>query len=209
MKKVSLSGSPRANVGKKDAAELRRAQRVPAVIYGAGTQTAFSVAYIDVKKIVFSPNVYEVHIDIEGKVTPAIIQEIQFDPVTDKVTHIDFLELVDGKPVKIKLPISLKGTSRGVRNGGKLTQVYRKLTVVGERKDLPETIEINIEPLKIGQEIRVKDLNVPGLKFLDPAAAVIVSVKTARGIAAGDEEEATEATAAPAEAEKAEAPAAE
>jgi large subunit ribosomal protein L25 len=181
MKTVSLSGSPRANVGKKDAAELRKADRVPAVIYGSGSQIAFSAAYIDVKKIIFSPNVYEVHINIDGKVTPAIIQDLQFDPVTDKVTHIDFLQVIPGKTLKVKLPVKISGTAAGVRSGGKLTQVFRKLSVVGERKNLPENIDINVENLKLGEDIRVKDLNFPGLKFLDPAAAVIVSVKTARG----------------------------
>lgn len=204
MKSVSLSGSPRANVGKKDAADLRRAERIPAVLYGSGTQTHFHVADMDLKKIVFSANVYEVNIEVDGKVTPAIIQDIQFDPVTDRIRHIDFLELVDGKAVKVKLPVRLIGTARGVRNGGKLSQTFRKLAVIGERKDLPEAIEINIENLRIGQDIRVRDLNIKGLKFLDPSAAVIVAVKTARGVAAGaDEDEAEEAPAAEAATEAA------
>ncbi len=202
MKQVSLSGSPRASVGKTDAAELRRAKRVPAVLYGNGTQTHFSMAYIDIERIVFSSNVYEVLLTVDGKKTSAIIQEVQLDPVSDKLVHVDFLELVDGKPVKVKLPVKLVGTSRGVRAGGKLSQVFRKLTVVGEKKHLPEAIEINIENLKIGQDVRVRDIKAPNLKFLDPAAAVVVSVKAARGVVAGADEDPVE-EAAPAAAEEA------
>jgi large subunit ribosomal protein L25 len=203
MKQVSLSGSPRASVGKTDAAELRRAKRVPAVLYGNGTQTHFSMAYIDIERIVFSSNVYEVLLTVDGKKTSAIIQEVQLDPVSDKLVHVDFLELVDGKPVKVKLPVKLVGTSRGVRAGGKLSQVFRKLTVVGEKKHLPKAIEINIENLKIGQDVRVRDIKASNLKFLDPAAAVVVSVKAARGVVAGADEDPVEEAAAPAAAEEA------
>jgi large subunit ribosomal protein L25 len=203
MKQVSLSGSLRASVGRKDAAELRKAKRVPAVIYGNGTQTHFHTSYIDMGKIIFTSNVFEVIIDLDGKKTSAIIQEVQLDPVSDKIIHVDFLELVEGKPVKIKLPVSLVGVSRGVRAGGKLSQVFRKLAVVGEKKDLPEAIEINIENLKIGQDVRVRDIKIPGLKFLDPAAAVVVAVKAARGSVADNDDDAEEAPAA--EAEKTEA----
>lgn len=203
MKQVSLSGSLRAGVGRKDAAELRKAKRVPAVIYGNGTQTHFHASYIDMGKIIFTANVFEVIIDIDGKKTPAIIQEIQLDPVSDKIVHVDFLELVEGKAVKIKLPVSLVGVSKGVRAGGKLSQVFRKLAVVGEKKSLPEAIEISIENLKIGQDVRVRDIKIPGLKFLDPAAAVVVAVKAARGAVTDNDDDAAEAPAA--EAEKTEA----
>jgi large subunit ribosomal protein L25 len=181
MKTAQLSGSSRANVGKKDASALRRAERVPAVLYGTGEQTHFSVKKIDIERIVFSPDVYKIELDIEGKKASAIIRELQQHPVKDTIQHIDFLEVTDVKPVRIGLPVRLEGSSRGVLAGGKLLQVFRKLNVVGLAKDLPEAIVLNIAPLRIGHAIRIKDVQLPGVTILDPANAVIVSVKRARG----------------------------
>jgi len=181
MKVAQLSGLLRANVGKKDAAALRYKDRVPAVLYGMGTQTHFSVKKTDLDKIVFSPDVYKIELDVEGKKAQAIIREIQQHPIKDNVLHVDFLELSDTKPVKIGLPIQLEGSSRGVMAGGKLMQVFRTLRVVGLPNDLPEAIVLDISPLRIGQSIRIKDIQIPGVTVLDPANAVIVSVKRARG----------------------------
>lgn len=181
MKTAQLSGSLRANVGKKDAAALRKEGRVPGVLYGTGEQTHFSVKRIDIEKIVFSPDVYKIELDIEGKKASAIIRELQQHPVKDTIQHVDFLEVTDNKPVRVGLPVRLEGSSRGVLAGGKLMQVFRKLNVVGLAKDLPEAIILNITPLRIGQAIRVKEVQFPGVTVLDPANAVVVSVKRARG----------------------------
>jgi len=181
MKVAQLSGLIRSNVGKKDATALRRADRIPAVLYGMGTQTHFSVKKTDMEKIVFSPNVYKIELDIEGQQAQAIIREVQQHPVKDSIQHVDFLELSDTKPVKIGLPIQLEGSSRGVMAGGKLMQVFRTLRVVGLPNVLPEAIVLDISPLRIGQSIRIKDVQIPGVTVLDPANAVIVSVKRARG----------------------------
>ncbi len=181
MKTAQLSGSSRANVGKKDAAATRREGRVPAVLYGTGEQTHFSVKAIDIEKIVFSPDVYKIELDIDGKKASAIIRELQQHPTKDTVQHVDFLEVTDKKPIKIGLPVRLEGSSRGVMAGGKLLQVFRKLNVVGLAQDLPEAIVLNIAPLRIGHAIRIKDVQLPGVTVLDPANAVIVSVKRARG----------------------------
>lgn len=181
MKTAQLSGSSRANVGKKDAAAIRREGRVPAVLYGTGEQTHFSVKAIDIEKIVFSPDVYKIDLDIDGKKASAIIRELQQHPTKDTVQHVDFLEVTDKKPIKIGLPVRLEGSSRGVMAGGKLLQVFRKLNVVGLAQDLPEAIVLNIAPLRIGHAIRIKDVQLPGVTVLDPANAVIVSVKRARG----------------------------
>lgn len=198
MKTAQLSGSVRTNVGKKDAAALRRAELVPCVLYGAGEQTHFSVKKNDIEKIVFSPEVYKVELEIEGKKASAIIRELQQHPVKDTVQHVDFLELTDTKPVKIGLPIRLTGKSKGVMNGGRLMQVFRKLNVLGLAKDLPEAITLDISNLKIGQSFRIKDITIPGVTVLDPANAVVVSVKMARGAvntADDDEDESTDAPA--------------
>jgi len=195
MKVSQLSGSLRSNVGKKDAKATRDAGMVPCVLYGQGTQTHFAVKDIAVEKLVFNPDVFQVELDIEGTKATAIIQELQQNPITDKVTHIDFLQLDPKKPVKIALPVRLTGASRGVLAGGKLLQVYRRLKVIALPGDLPEAIIVDITKLRIGQSIRVGDLETltTGLKFTDAKSAVVVSVKMARGASkaaeADDEEE--------------------
>lgn len=206
MKVVQLSGSVRSNVGKKDAKALRNAGLVPCVLYGTGEQTHFSVKKNDIEKIVFSPDVYEVSLEIDGKKASAIIRELQQHPVKDYVQHVDFLEVTATKPIRVGLPIRLTGSSRGVLNGGRLMQVFRKLNVLGLAKDLPESITLDISPLKIGQSFRVKDISIPGIEILDPAGAVVVSVKMARGAALVDEDDdATEEGAAEEAAPEAEA----
>lgn len=181
MKTAQLSGSLRANVGKKDAAALRNADLVPCVLYGQGEQTHFAVKRNDIEKIVFSPEVYQVELEIEGKKAKGIIRELQQHPVKDTIQHVDFLELSETKPVRVGLPVRLTGSSRGVMAGGKLMQVFRRLTVVGLPQDIPDAITLDITKLKIGKSIRVGSIEIPGVKFLDPANAVVVSVKMARG----------------------------
>jgi large subunit ribosomal protein L25 len=187
MKVSSLSGSVRTNVGKKDAAALRRADLVPCVLYGQGTQTHFSAKKNDIEKLVFTPEVYQVELDIEGLKAKAIIQDIQQDPIKGTVRHIDFYQLDDNKPVKVGLPVRLTGASRGVLAGGKLLQVFRRLTVVGLPNSLPDAITIDITKLRIGQSIRVGQIENSDLKFLEPQNAVVVSVKMARGAAKGSD----------------------
>ena len=181
MKVSQLSGSLRANVGKKDATALRNEGLVPCVLYGQGTQTHFSVKDIAIEKLVFNPDVFQIELDIDGQKAKAIIQELQQNPVTDKVVHVDFLQLDENKPVKVALPVRLTGSSRGVMAGGKLLQVFRRLKVIGLPKDLPDAIVIDISKLRIGQSIRVGNIEIPGLKFTDAKSAVVVSVKMARG----------------------------
>lgn len=203
MKQVSLSGSSRENVGKKDAAKLRNEGRVPAVLYGGDSQTHFHVSDLDAKKLYYTPDVYVIELDVDGKKTKAIIQEVQLHPTTDKVVHIDFLEVFDDKPVKVKLPVKLTGFSVGVRNGGKLRQHFRKVTAVGLLKDLPEIVELDITTMRIGHKKRISDLAVEGVQFVDASSAVVVAIQMARGAsndaeeeeAEGAEAEATEAAA--------------
>lgn len=181
MKTAQLSGSIRTNVGKKDATAVRNAGMVPCVLYGQGEQTHFAVKKNDIEKIVFSPDVYQVVLDIDGKKASGIIRELQQHPTKDTVMHVDFLELSATKPVKVGLPVRLTGSSRGVIAGGKLMQVFRRLNCIGLPQDLPEAIILDITKLKIGKSIRVGSIDIPGVKFLDPANAVVVSVKMARG----------------------------
>ena len=181
MKTAQLSGSLRTNVGKKDATLLRNEGRVPCVLYGQGDQTHFSVKRVDIDKIVFSPEVYQVALDIEGKKAMGIIRELQQHPTKDTIQHVDFYELNDAKVVSVKLPVRLVGSARGVLAGGRLMQVFRTLSCVGLPSAIPDAITLDISTLKIGQSFRVNSISIPGITFLDPANAVVVSVKMARG----------------------------
>lgn len=196
MKTAQLSGSLRTNVGKKDAAATRNAGLVPCVLYGTGEQTHFAVKRVDLEKIIFSPEVYQVELDIDGKKASAIVRELQQHPMKDTIQHVDFLQTTDDKAIKVGLPVRLTGSSRGVMAGGRLQQVFRNLSCVGLAKDLPDAITLDISKLRIGHAIRVKDIAIDGVKFLDPANAVVVSVKMARGAVKGadaDDEEEEEA----------------
>ncbi len=127
------------------------------------------------------------------------MQETQVHPVTDRILHLDFLEVKENSPFKLNLPVKLEGFSKGVRNGGNLSQNFRKLKVMGLMKDMPESVKIDITPLKIGDKIRVLDLNISGLKFFDPENAVIVGVQMARAVVLEQEEEEDEETSEGAE----------
>lgn len=187
MKTAQLSGSLRANVGKKDASALRNEGLVPCVLYGQGEQTHFAVKQVAIEKIVFSPNVYQIELDIDGKKARAIIRELQQHPTKDTVQHVDFLELSDSKEVRVKLPVRVTGSSRGVMAGGKLMQVFRTLKCQGLPSTLPEDITVDISPLRIGHSIRISNLEIPGVKILEPANAVVVAVKMARGAVKGSD----------------------
>lgn len=203
MKTVQLSGSPRANVGKKDAKAVRNSGSVPCVLYGTGEQIYFSVRHIDIQKIVVSPDVFIIELEIDGTKKTGIIQELQMHPVKDTVQHVDFLELVDNKPVTIGIPVKLVGRSRGVLNGGRLQQVFRRLKVQALPKDLPSEIEIDITPIRIGQSRRVSDVVLRGVTMLDPQNAVVVSVKRARGSVLDSDDDEVEEGAEGAEATEA------
>ena len=182
MKTVSLSGSLRENVGKKDAKKQRKEGRVPCVIYGGKEQKHFSLDQKDFKKIIFTPEIFIIKIELDGKTFETILQDIQYHPVTDIVLHADFLELVPGKAVTLAIPVQLEGTAPGVIKGGRLQLKLRKLRMKGLVEDMPEHVVLDISGLDIGNAIKVKEVPGEKLQFLDPANAVVVSVKSARGV---------------------------
>jgi large subunit ribosomal protein L25 len=190
MKALKLSGSLRGNVGKKDAKKIRREGNVPCVLYGGEKQIHFSIPEKDFKNLVFSPNSYLLEISVDDKEYKAILQDIQFHPVSDIILHADFLQIFDDKPFAIGIPLQFTGVSKGVLKGGKLHQKFRKLVVKALPKDLPDEIVVDITNLGINQSIKVSELLRPNLTFLDPPTAVVVTVKTARGAVSEDEEEA-------------------
>lgn len=189
MKAVSLSGSSRKNVGKKDAKGLRAQGQVPCVVYGGEDQTHFSVDLVAFSKFVYTADVFKFELELDGKKVEAILKDLQFDPVTDRIIHADFLEIIEGKPVKMELPVHISGNSIGVKNGGRLATNFRRIAVQGMPKDFPEAIEMDITKLRIGQSLRIKDINVPNVTLLHNPESVVVGVRTARGAMEDDESE--------------------
>ncbi len=193
MKQFNLSGSLRENVGKKGSKGLRTSGDVPAVIYGGEKAIHISLNKKELAKAIFTPDVYQVNLNIDGKVVPTIIKETQFHPVTDEILHVDFLELVENREVKVKLPVRLQGQSRGVKAGGKLLVHFRKVDLKGIPTALPAEVVVDITNLRIGQNIRVRDLANEQLSFLNDANAVVVAVAPARGAAIGSDADVEEA----------------
>lgn len=184
MKSVSISGLPRVNVGKTDAKELRNQGRVPCVLYGGTKQVHFSSLEKDFGPLVYTPEAHLVELELEGGKVNAILKEIQFHKLSERILHVDFLEIVAGKPVVVNLPVKIEGNSVGVKAGGKLIKKVRLLKVKALPEKLPENLTLNITTMEIGGSIKVGDLKVDGLTFLDPASVTIVAVKITRAAAA-------------------------
>ncbi|MEN9346503.1 MAG: 50S ribosomal protein L25 [Flavobacteriales bacterium] len=187
MKQITLSGSVRESVGRQNASALRNSERVPGVLYGGGQQLHFSVAEIDMNKLVALPDTLQINLDLDGKVTSTVLQEVQRHPVTDRIVHIDLLELIPGKAIKTTLPIRVTGNSEGVKAGGKLMLNYRKVRIFGRPEDLPNDITLDITNLKIGDMIRVREVSVPGCKVLEAEASAVVTVAATRASIAAAE----------------------
>jgi large subunit ribosomal protein L25 len=191
MKSIAISGSPRENVGKRDAKELRYQDQVPAVLYGGKTQTHFSVSAADLKPVVYTPHVHFIDLEVAGAKAQAVIQDIQFHPVTEKILHVDFLELDQNKPIAIEIPVKITGTSPGVKMGGKLVQKLRKLRVRGLPKDHLDNIEVSIEGLEVGKSVRVADIKLTNLTITNAVEDTIVSVTTSRALRQAEQEAAS------------------
>lgn len=189
MKTVSLSGSPRENVGKKDAKKQRREGKIPCVIYGGEKQLHFSVEELSFDRLIFTPNVYIIDLDIDGIKHKAILQDVQYHPVTDKVLHADFMEVTDDKPIIIGTPVHLTGTSVGVMRGGKMIHKMHRVIVKGFIADIPDFIDVDITDLDIGGSTKIRDLELDKLETLDPPNGVIVRVKMARVVEEETEDE--------------------
>ena len=190
MKTLAINVKTRKSVGKSSTRALRNQGNVPCVLYGGEKQVTFYAHENDFRNIVYTPDTYLIELDIEGSQTKAVMQDIQFHPVTDKILHIDFLEVFETKPVTVSLPVILNGIAIGVRNGGNLLFRRPKIITKGLIADLPDAINIDIEHLKIGMFIYIKDISIDGCQFLAPPNSVVVGVKTARtAIEVEDEED--------------------
>ena len=180
MKTLAISVKKRETVGKKNTRALRNQGNVPCVLYGGEKQVTFYAHENDFRKLVYTKDTFVVELDINGDVINAVMQDIQFHPVSDKILHIDFLQVFDDKPVTVSLPVNLEGISKGVKNGGNLLFRRPKIITKGLVSNLPDAININIEDLAIGMFIYIKDINIEGCEFLAPPNSVVVGVKTAR-----------------------------
>ncbi len=205
MKSITINGSQRESVGKKATKALRNAGQVPCVLYGGDKPVHFSTTELAFSKLVYTPNAHTVVINLEsGETFNAVLQDIQFHPVTDRILHVDFYQLFEDKEIALNIPVNLVGNSRGVKNGGVLRRPYRKLRVKALPANLPDFIEVDITPLKIGDKIAVGDLPNDKYTILHNDNAVVCAVRTSRTAVADDEDDEDETVA-----EGAEAPAAE
>jgi large subunit ribosomal protein L25 len=187
MKTFELSGVSRADLGKKPTKAVRNNNTIPCVMYGTGSNTHFTVTESDVRKLIYSPEIFEVHLTIDGKKSVAVMKDLQFHPVTDKVLHIDFLAVDNKKPIVFAVPVKIEGLAEGVKAGGKLSLELRKLKISALCKDIPENLAVNVEKLGLGKTLKAGQLSYPNIEILNNKDNVVVAVKltrAARGLAA-------------------------
>ena len=190
MKSITIDGSQRESVGKKATKALRNAGQVPCVLYGGDKPVHFSAPELAFSKLVYTPNAHTVVIALDnGETFDAVLQDIQFHPVTDKILHIDFYQLFENKEIALDIPVQLVGNSLGVKNGGVLRRNNRKLRVKALPVNLPDFIEIDITPLKIGDKVAIEDLKTDNFIFLHSDSTVVCQIKTARAAIVDEIEE--------------------
>ena len=181
MKSITINGSKRESVGKSATKALRNAGKVPCVVYGGDEPIHFSADDLAFKNLVYTPDVHTVVIALEdGTKVNAILQDIQFHPVTDRILHMDFYQIFDDKEVMMEIPVRITGNSKGVRNGGVLRIVSRKLRVKAIPANLPDFIEVDITEMKIGHKMYVSAVESEDFKILHPDNTVICQVRTSR-----------------------------
>jgi large subunit ribosomal protein L25 len=217
MKTIKISAEKRTELGKKSTRDLRKIDHVPCVMYGGAEVIHFHAHENDFRHLVYTPKAYIVEVSLDGKKHKAVMQELQFHPVTDKLNHIDFVEVFDDRPVTVEIPIELTGAAIGLKDGGKPRQRRRVLKVRGLIQHLPDTLEIDITDVGIGDVIKVGDLTYDNLEVLDPSRSMVyavVSSRISKGMEMGEAEleaaeaaEAAEGTEGEAPAESAEEPA--
>ena len=205
MKAITIQGAKRESVGKKSTRALRDAELVPCVVYGGREPLSFSTEEKSFKNLVYTPDAHTVELEIEGEKIPAVLQDIQFHPITDRILHADFYQLSDDKPVIMEVPVRITGRARGVVAGGVLRQPFRKLKVKALPSNLPDEIVVDVTPLRIGNKIYVGALKNENYTFMHPDNAVVTAVKMARTALKGggedeDEEETEEGAEASSEA---------
>jgi large subunit ribosomal protein L25 len=182
MKSLTIKGTKRTEISKQAVKQLRGEGNVPCVLYGGKENVHFTTPIIDFKPLVYTDSVHTVQLSIDGTDYNAVMKEIQFHPITDRIIHIDFHEINPDKAVVIDIPVRLKGTSEGVKEGGRLIQKLKKLKISAMMKDLPDNVEIDITPLKIGDSVRVANLEKDAVTFLDSPNNIVVGVRVTRAV---------------------------
>jgi len=187
MLEINLSGKKRAEIGKKASRMMRKEGLVPCNLYGEKKGSnglpeaiAFSVPFSELRKAIYTPNIYVINLDIDGEKHIAIIKELQFHPVTDAPLHVDFFEITPEKPITVGIPVNLVGLAAGVRLGGRMSLSIRQIKVTAPYKQIPEKLNIDVTNLEIGKSIKVGSLKFDGLELATPAEVIVCSVKMTR-----------------------------
>jgi large subunit ribosomal protein L25 len=190
MKSITIKGSKRESVGKVSTKALRNAGMVPCVLYGGDKPAHFAANELAFKNLVYTPSVYTASIELEsGEKYAAMLQDIQFHPVTDRILHVDFYQIFDDKEITMNIPVQLEGSSPGVLNGGSLRFTNRKLKVKAIPSNLPDFLTANISKLKIGSKLFVTELMNDAYSIMHPENTVVVQVRMARAIIEEEVEE--------------------
>ncbi len=187
MKQIAISGTVRTDLGKKAAKILRKNGDIPCVIYGEKrgenglpVATHFTVSEKEINKIIFTPHIYLINVTIDGSEHKAILKETQFHPVTDKVLHVDFLEVHPEKPITMGVPVVAKGLAEGVRAGGRLMMMIRKLQVRAVYDAIPEKLDVDVTTLGLGKSVKAGQLSYDGLEIITPKEVIVCTVKMTR-----------------------------
>lgn len=196
MKTIQLKGTLRSEHGKAATRRLRSEGKIPAVIYGGEDIVHFSVEPLPIRPLVYTPEFQIAEIDIDGKTHRCILKDIQFDVITDDISHIDFLELVDGKQVKAELPLNFVGQPEGVKAGGRLVIKLKSVKVRTYPRFLTEHLEVNIDNLKLNGNVRVEDIKAENIEILNPPRIPIASVVMTRALRQAETEAAKGGAAA-------------
>lgn len=188
MKEISIKGTVRTATGKKASREIRKSNGVPCNLYGEAKDEkglpaalSFTTTNDELRNLIYSPDIYSVNLNIDGKECKAILKEIQFHPVKDNVLHVDFYEITDQKPIIMEVPIKLVGLAEGVKAGGRLAASVRKLKVKSIYTNIPERLEIDVTNLGLGKTIKVGELHFEGLELITSKEVVVCQVKMTRG----------------------------
>lgn len=190
MKTVEIIGFKRANLGKKESADLRLAAQVPCVLYGNGEQVHFYAPMILFRDLVYTPEARMVDLNIEGTIYHAILQDIQFHSINDIILHADFLQLKDDREIKMEIPVKFVGTAPGVMKGGKMYIKLRKLAIKALPKNMPDQIEVDITALDLGKSVRVSEVKAKNFVVTNNPLNSIATIEVPRALrgAAGEEE---------------------
>ncbi len=187
MKEINVTGQKRNDTGKKASKLLRKEGLIPCNIYGekqgengAPVAMSFTCPMNELRKVIYTPHIYVVNLNIDGENHKAILKELQFHPVTDALLHVDVYEINENKPITIGIPVKLTGLAQGIRDGGRMNLSIRKINVTAKYQDIPETLDIDVTELRIGKSIKVGDLSFDGLEMATGKEVIVCSIKATR-----------------------------